>query len=433
LWVLLVDKNKKELYSDINTTVYKEGIAFDFDFFNNFHVSLDEKLGTLYQTYATTTPLYVPDISNGDIKTKNLINGFDGKTYSTSKMDFKIIMKGKLKSLLQIPLILQNEVIGILCLSIFDKLLELSHDQIEKLIRFSNQIAGVIHNAQLLKQTEEAKEIANVEKEKAIIAQKEMERQKQETENLNKLIKSLNEDLNIKSIMQKVYSYIKINYNIHYYGLAIVDKSKELAITVDAMSPDFITNADRDKISNFSTRIKDVQGAHAYAFKSKKPFFAPRIRKSGMTEEEIFNQETTKLESILIIPLILQNEPIGFLDLYNVGKMELSKKDITKLSILGEQLSGIIHGSNLFKQVQEEKEKANIARKDAEKAKEEVNRLNQFLKKIQEKNNIGEVMDEVSEYIKMCYRIDHYFLWLYNPVKNTFHYYKGTYPNEIEQ
>ena len=112
LWVLLVDKNKKELYADINTTVYKEGLAFDIDFFNNFRVKLDEKLGTLYQTYTTTVPLYVADVSVGDIKTKTFINGFNGKTYSSSKTDFKIILKGKLKSILQIPLILQNRKIS---------------------------------------------------------------------------------------------------------------------------------------------------------------------------------------------------------------------------------------------------------------------------------------------------------------------------------
>ena len=418
LWVLLVDKNKKELFSDMNTTVYKEGIAFDFDFFNNFHVTLDEKLGTLYQTYATATPFYITDVSNGDIKAKTLINEFNGKTYSSSKTDFKIILKGKLKSLLQIPLILQNEVIGIVCLSIFDKLLELSQDQIEKLVRFSNQIAGVIHNAQLLKQTEEAKAIADIEKEKALAAREEAEKQKRETEELNKLIKSLNEDMDIKVIMKKVHEYMKTNYNINYYGLGVVDNNKELAVTIDTCSPEFISTADQERISRFSTRVKNIVGAHAFAFKTKKLFYAPRIRKSGMNEEELFNQETTKLESILIIPLILQNEPIGFLDLYNVGKMELSKEDITKLSILGEQLAGIIHGSNLFKEVQEEKEKVEIARQDADKAKGQVEFLNEFSKVINSYNNLDIIFSHAVENLSNKIDTDIFQLQLVDKTKN---------------
>ncbi len=54
----------------------------------------------------------------------------------------------------------------------------------------------------------------------------------------------------------------------------------------------------------------------------------------------------------------MKNEPIGFLDLFNAGAMHLETDDITKLSILGEQLAGIIHGSNLFQQVQVEREKS---------------------------------------------------------------------------
>ena len=190
--------------------------------------------------------------------------------------------------------------------------------------------------------------------------------------------------MDIKVIMKKVHEYMKTNYNINYYGLGVVDNNKELAVTIDTCSPEFISTADQERISRFSTRVKNIVGSHAFAFKTKKLFYAPRIRKSGMNEEELFNQETTKLESILIIPLILQNEPIGFLDLYNVGKMELTKEDITKLSILGEQLAGIIHGSNLFKEVQEEKERsdkmwkeynqAKLDKKNAEKLAEE-NRL----------------------------------------------------------
>ncbi|MCB1178755.1 MAG: guanylate cyclase, partial [Leptospiraceae bacterium] len=65
------------------------------------------------------------------------------------------------------------------------------------------------------------------------------------------------------------------------------------------------------------------------------------------------------IQSFLMIPLILNNEPIGILDFTNnKEKMSFSKEDITRLSILGEQLAGIIYGSNLFKQVEEEKEKS---------------------------------------------------------------------------
>jgi class 3 adenylate cyclase len=187
---------------------------------------------------------------------------------------------------------------------------------------------------------------------------KALEKAKEETEALNNLIKSLNEDMEITVIMKKVHEFIKGNFGIQFYNLAVLDKEKERLVTIDSTSPEYFTKENREKISNFSTQTSNVVGAHALAFKVKRPAFFPKIRYSGMTPEELALTEAAKLQSLLIIPLILQNEPIGFLDLYNVTKMELSKDDIIKLSILGEQLAGIIHGSKLFKEVELERQKS---------------------------------------------------------------------------
>lgn len=185
-----------------------------------------------------------------------------------------------------------------------------------------------------------------------------LEKAKAETENLSSLIKSLNEEMDIGIIMKKVHAFIKKNFDIHYYGLAVVDKNKERLVTIDAASPDFLTKEEKIQISAFSTKIQNEVGANALAFKAQRPAYFPRIRKSGLTAEERYVHETLRFQSLLIIPLILQNEPIGLLDLYNTDSMKLSKDDISKLSILGEQLAGIIHGSNLFKEVAEEREKS---------------------------------------------------------------------------
>jgi class 3 adenylate cyclase len=275
----------------------------------------------------------------------------------------------------------------------------------------AEQLAGIIHGATLFTQVQE-------EKEKALFAQQETERQKQETESLNNLIRSLNEDMNIEVIMKKIHGYIKNNYNINYYGLGTVNKDRESLTIIETEMPNYVSEEDRIQISQLKTKIKDKVGAHAIAFKGKKPFFFPRIRKTGLTPEEVFTLEKIKFESLLIIPLILQNEAIGFLDLYNVGKMELSKEDITKLSILGEQLAGIIHGSNLFKQVQEEKEKAQVAQVEAEKAKEQVEFLNEFSKVINSSSNLDLIFSHAVENLSNKIDTDIFQLQLIDKTKN---------------
>ena len=205
---------------------------------------------------------------------------------------------------------------------------------------------------------EEAKKQAEIEKRIALLAQKETEKQKIETEELNLLIKSLNEELDIKIIMEKVRNYILANYNISHYALYIVNSSKDKISLLDAHLPERILKEDKEKFFKFQIPIFGVVGAHALVFKTRKPLYIPRIRKIGVTEEELFVIEKSGVQSFFMIPLILQNEPIGIIDFSSDTKLHLSEYDVTRLSILGEQLAGVINGSNLFKQVQEEKEKS---------------------------------------------------------------------------
>ena len=89
-----------------------------------------------------------------------------------------------------------------------------------------------------------------------------------------------------------------------------------------------------------------------------------------------------KYDSILMIPLILENEPVGFLNLFNTGSFILKHEEISLISILGEQLAGIIHSSNLLKQVNEARNQAEIgtgiaivAQKEAEQEREKSEKL----------------------------------------------------------
>jgi len=240
----------------------------------------------------------------------------------------------------------------------------------------------------------------------------ETEKSKLEIEDLNHLIKNLNEDLDIQAIMKKVQEHIQNKYRIDYYGLAVVDKEKNELVTKSTSSPGFLTEEEKKKINTSSTKIDNSIGAHSFAFKTKKAFYIPNTfkRKSGLSLEENEVFETLKMESLLIIPLILQNELIGFFDLYNVGKMDLTKDDITRLSILGEQLAGIIHRSNLFKQVEKEK----IA---AEKAHSEVEKLNQFTKLINSTSDISLIFKEIYIYLNGTFGFNNIWTLLVNKEK----------------
>ncbi|MCB1176543.1 MAG: hypothetical protein KDK36_03085, partial [Leptospiraceae bacterium] len=292
-WTLLVDKETNELYSYKSTIISSKEDKLDKDFFQSFRKKLEPSLGTLYQTYVKKVPLYIRDIHTSMEGTKNKnINIWNGEVYTGTKTDLLIIIKGKLSSISQFPLILNNEVIGILCISVFGRKLEMSREELEKVKRFSNQIVGVINNAQLLSLTARAKEEAEIEKEKALLAKKETENQKHETEELNLLIKSLNEKLDLKVIMKKVHRYVKENFGINDYGLYTVNPDKTYLKLIQSHFPVFLNEEDRETIINFQMPILGQKGAHSLAFQRKRPFYFPNVmhpRTANLiTEEERF-------------------------------------------------------------------------------------------------------------------------------------------------
>ncbi len=313
-WLFLPDKDSEYLYA------YKaysyQGLSQDI---HNYLITKkiqlrDKSGGILYKVFQRKKAFYLPRI----IKFEYDIDRELANTLS-------------IKAFLHVPIIRRDECVGILCFSNLEKQMPLKANQIRKLTNLCSQISGAIETNHLLGQVHQ---------------------DRIETESLNELLKSLNENYDIDLIMNKIHQYIKENFNIQYYSLGLIDNERKIATCIKSHYPEFLSEEDAEFSKTISTDIAGPLGGHAFAVLNKKAFYSKRIRKSTLTKEELYFSETMKFENMLIIPLILENEPIGVLDLFNVGRMDLSRETRTKLSILGEQLAGIIYGSKLFKDLQ---------------------------------------------------------------------------------
>lgn len=181
VWILLVSKKQDKLFSAENLSIFESEIEFDRDYFLNFRKKINESLGILYHTYKDRIPFYCPDTT---LSKRNITNHFNGRDYKLHQTDFKIQRKGHFQSMLQFPLMLHDEVIGIINLTAHSKKVEMSSSGIHKMMRFADQIAGVIRNARLLEEAEEAKKEAEMEQRIAELARTETEQEKIKSEKL---------------------------------------------------------------------------------------------------------------------------------------------------------------------------------------------------------------------------------------------------------
>ena len=186
------------------------------------------------------------------------------------------------------------------------------------------------------------------------LQKKELESQKKSIEELNKFIKNLNESHEFDIILEKTKSYVKKFFNIDHYAIGLTHNDNRYVKFLDSS---LTTSKDqREKLRSYNIPIVNTLGAHALAYKSNKPLYIKEIKSNRVTLEEKQITELFQFKSILIIPLILNGNIIGFLDLSNKDKeLILTKEQINQLSILSEQFAGIIYSSNLYQELQSQK------------------------------------------------------------------------------
>ncbi|HMV77348.1 MAG TPA: adenylate/guanylate cyclase domain-containing protein [Leptospiraceae bacterium] len=311
-WLFLPDEKKENLFS-YKAYSYNEALDDRYEGLKSKKIPLTETEGGLLNLiFRRKKPFYI-----------------DRVTKFSSLLDREFTEALSLKSFLYVPLVRKDKCAGIFAFGSHDENMNITKSEIRKLSNVCSQIAGAVDTKNLLQLVEKAK---------------------QETETLNRLIKSLNEDLNIRNIMNKVLQFVKENFGINFYALYNANSEKTSISLLDINFPEYITEDDRKKIFNFRIPVQNAKGPHAYAFKTKRPLYLPEITSHEGTKEELFILNKFKIESILLMPLLLNNEMIGILDFSDSEVMKLTEEDITKISILSEQLAGIIYGSNLFKE-----------------------------------------------------------------------------------
>jgi class 3 adenylate cyclase len=331
-WLFLPDAKENHLTS-FRAYSHKE-ISEDLNqFVKNLKIPLDPDGGVAHLVWKRKKALYLPQIKR-----------------FAFEFDRKLVEFTKAASFLHVPLVVSDQSIALMIFSNLSEPLQLTTDKIHSIETLCAQVAGVIHTVNLLQQTE---------------------KQKADTSSLNRLVKSLNENLDIQVIMEKVRSYVAEQFGIQYYSLMAADSEKTYLRLIAASLPEFVTKEEKDKIFEFKVPMKGSKGGHGLTIRSKRVAYFKDFddhKLDWLTKEEIWIAKTCKINSYLFLPLLLNQVPVGVLNFSNSeSRMELSPEDITRLSILGEQLAGIIYGSALFKEVQSSRNLAESERKKSEK------------------------------------------------------------------
>jgi len=142
--LLLVDTKENKLFPIFpKEEIFHKGVIIA-SIMKNFSASLVPESGTLFRTYSKQKACYLKE--------------FPWQELPPDSIDRFITENFQLKHIVQIPLVVQNQTIGILCLKGSEIPEEWTREEFREIVSFCDQVAGSIHNANLRKGLAEEKE-----------------------------------------------------------------------------------------------------------------------------------------------------------------------------------------------------------------------------------------------------------------------------------
>lgn len=195
-WLILVDETQKKFFGADFSKNFYESDSTIIEFLKNFSAPLHESSGTLYRTYKKSKIFYISEVK------ENFIG---------SEIDLSVIKILKLQWLIQIPLVLKDQVIGILSFTNYEKVLHLKQEQLQSIKYILEQITGALYTTYLVNQIQKEKTTAELAKE--------------ELRQLNEFTKQIMEE-DFEKVIQNIFLYLKNRFSLDFAWLLLIDKKK---------------------------------------------------------------------------------------------------------------------------------------------------------------------------------------------------------------
>jgi len=399
-WVLLRDREKnhfytKGIYGPENTYSVETHI-----FFEEFPIPIKKESGSLYKCFRGKKPIYYKKIP---------------KNFTGNKFDSIIISKLNAVDLFQIPLLVHNRTLGMLCFFNREENLEITNVELKKISRFCNQVAGAIHSANLIQEASKAKKNADEQKKIA-------EKSKLEVEELINLLRRINETNKLSEILGYIHKFIFDQYDLNYYTFYLKNKEGTALQLSGFKLPEFISKEDKTRIETTIFPLESHRSLLINAFFKKRNINLPKLRSSFISKFSEFDKfiaDVCQVKSLFMVPMVIGDKPIGIITFPTIKGEDkvINKETRKKISILIEQVAGTINSKNLLQLIKEKQ-------KLEEKAKKEVQKLNDFSKKIINASNIEQLMDLIFTHIRSEIEFEIGLLALKNEEHESLAYYK---------
>ena len=243
------------------------------------------------------------------------------------------------KSIIIIPLQVQEKVIGIINFVNTSVAFTLDDHDIEQIERYVSQIATTINNAYLVKKTNFALQQARA-KEKEI-------------NHLNKVIQASNASLNFDDVFEAILTGLKDVFEFEAIGIQLVDEENKL-LNIYKVYGDMIEEQHIEQWRNIQISSEGAPSVSSYVFAKGEMALFPNITPDmpfADIDQKIFN--VMSFSGYFAFPLTVRSQKIGVISFFRKGSpFELDEQKIIKISRYVETLSNTIKNSKIYNELQ---------------------------------------------------------------------------------
>ncbi|MCG9875564.1 MAG: ATP-binding protein [Leptospiraceae bacterium] len=215
-----------------------------------------------------------------------------------------------------------------------------------------------------------------------------------EIRDLNLFTKMINSSLDLESVIDYTHLFLEQKYEITSAWLLELNKDGTILKSKIYRSSIYLDYSQSDFIKNFQIEVKKNQSIVIDTLLRKKPFLFKKFYSKGAFPGDLKINKMGGINNALVIPLLLENKPIGVLALTDKKKstLNISKKDVNSIVRIADQLAGVFQRSSIIDQLKSEK-------KMVETSERLVRNLNEVSVQLSKASNFILMMDIVKKYI----------------------------------
>ncbi|MEW5956528.1 MAG: GAF domain-containing protein [Chloroflexota bacterium] len=299
----------------------------------------DRKFGKLYALFVDGRPvppdLRIPVKGNPSyeklIETKQPVSIVDFATDPLVAPVRALNPGHKIASLLLVPLIIGDEVVGALGADSVDEKHHFTEREINLAIAMADQLSLILQNRRLLEET----------RRRAI--------QLQTSSDVGRVATSI---LDQDTMLERAVELIKDRFGFYHVQIFLTDETQRLAILHKS------TGAAGQKLLNANYKVelgaRNPVGQAGYQRRSMV------VRDAGTPEPGLTLEHHEYLPEVraeLAIPLQVGNSVIGVLDVHSVSVNDFAREDIASLEALAAQIAIAIQNARAFREQQETAER----------------------------------------------------------------------------